>query len=100
MASVLSAANRMAAAPRAMARRTPTAAAAATAGPRTTVGSVSGLRGTPLQHRQPVGLAAPRGRAAGVAVHASWGRGGGSPDIADRVVGSLPYVSRKGFFLF
>ena len=82
-----------AAAASAAARRPRCAPAAATA-PRPAMGPAglrgSSLRGVPLAPRL-AAAAAPAGRRQ-VAVAASWGRGNGQPDIADRVVGSLPYL--------
>lgn len=70
----------------------PRMAAAAQRAPRSVpCGGASGLRGTPLMPRL---AAKPSEGRRQVAVHASWNRGGGdgSPDIADRVVASLPYL--------
>ncbi|KAL4856315.1 hypothetical protein ACK3TF_003128 [Chlorella vulgaris] len=70
----------------------PRMAAAAQRAPRSVpCGGASGLRGTPLMPRLAAKSSAGRRQ---VAVHASWNRGGGdgSPDIADRVVASLPYL--------
>lgn len=63
-------------------------AAAAAAAPRSVLGSSlwRSLQGAALAARPAAAQRTPARRQLAVAPQASWGRGGGSPDVADRVV--------------